>query len=322
MFLAPYIKELLFTYEMVIVPGMGAFITQYNPAVIQADRSMSPPSKVVGFNADLKEDDGLLVSHLSRRLHQEEEEIRDLISRETASVYETLASGNPYVMEGIGVFTLGRDKQLTFSANQETNFLLDSFGLGTFKFPVLEARITPFFKNPILFRQPTSTVRESLPGTQKIKQRRNISPLVLLTAVVVVLFFSLLPDNTRVTDALFKHPAALGPLPSLRELEPDPMMIDRQQDEPVVQQPIEAQEDKQLTAQNPFPVIAGSFESQENASELAAILVQKGYPARTSLSDRGFYRVEIKRFSTLVAAEAALIDLQRENPQLELWVLK
>lgn len=321
MFLAPYIKELLFTYECVIIPDLGAFITQYIPAVIQADRSMSPPSKIVGFKSDLTEDDGLLVSHLCRRLNLKDVEVRRLINQEKASIIETVAAGNPYVLEEIGVFTQDRDRQLTFTANQETNFHLDSFGLGTFKFPVLEAKSTPFLKNPILFRQPTSSVRESLPGTQSTFKRKHLSPLVLLTAVLVVVFLSLLPDNTRVTDALFRHPAALGPLPSLRELEPDPKLIVPNR-ETIINPPNQAIQKKQAEIEKVFPVIAGSFESQQNASVLEQQLVRKGYPAQTSLSGQGFYRVEISRFNSLAEAESALFELQKDNPQLALWVLK
>ena len=323
MFLAPYIKELLFTYECVVIPGMGAFITQFKPPQLQADKSLMPPAKIAGYNPDITEDDGLLVAHLCRRLNQTDAAVRKLIAREIAYLYETLAGGNPFVMDGIGVFSLDRSGSLTFSANQEANFLLDSFGLAAFKFPLLEARSTPFHKNPIFFRQKNEPVRESLPGTQLATNRSRISPLMLVAAFAILIFVSLIPYNTRVTDALFRQPAALGPLPSLREVDPDPSM-NYNQDTMVQNPPQQLNPAASASGNSPksFPVIAGSFESRQNASDLVSSLMKKGYPARIDVSAQGLFRVVIQDFTQLKQAEAGLIQLQNENPVLQLWILK
>lgn len=313
MFLAPYIKELLFTYECVVIPGMGAFVTRYMPASVQAAQTFMPPSKVIGFNPDLRDDDGLLVSHLCRRLGEREEAVRKLLSKEIRSIRETLEHGRPYALEEIGVFSRDGAGQLVFSANQEINFLLDAYGLGPFKFPELEAPSASFFRNPVIFRQtPSRRGSETLPGTQGQEQGQRLSPVVLLLTVLVMAGISLLPFNARVSDALFRHPASMGPLPALRVLEPAVSGVEEASREVIVNPP----------APKLYPVIAGSFEHQAHAVDLRDQLVSEGYESRIMPSDQGFYRVVLRDYTDLSLAEAELIDLQRRFPRLSLWVLK
>jgi len=61
--LATYIKDLLYRYECVIIPGFGAFLTQYQSATINsANNSIFPPGKQVSFNRQLQTNDGLLAT--------------------------------------------------------------------------------------------------------------------------------------------------------------------------------------------------------------------------------------------------------------------
>ena len=59
--LVQYIKELLYQYECVIIPQLGAFLTQ--PIAIRIDREQGiffPPGKELSFNGLLTHNDGLL----------------------------------------------------------------------------------------------------------------------------------------------------------------------------------------------------------------------------------------------------------------------
>ena len=53
------LQILLKEYEYVIVPDFGGFITQYQPAKLVEDSGfISPPQRIISFNAQLKTDDG------------------------------------------------------------------------------------------------------------------------------------------------------------------------------------------------------------------------------------------------------------------------
>ena len=63
-----YIKELLYQYECVIIPQLGAFLTQ--PVAIRIDREQGiffPPGKELSFNGLLTHNDGLLANYIAQR---------------------------------------------------------------------------------------------------------------------------------------------------------------------------------------------------------------------------------------------------------------
>ena len=62
-----HIEYLLRNHDCVIVPGWGAFIAQYQPASFTEDGQMLPPSRLIGFNASISHQDGLLASSVMRR---------------------------------------------------------------------------------------------------------------------------------------------------------------------------------------------------------------------------------------------------------------
>ena len=64
--LSPYIKDLLYRYECVIIPGFGAFLANYTSATIDADSStFYPPGKTISFNIQLQTNDGLLANYVA-----------------------------------------------------------------------------------------------------------------------------------------------------------------------------------------------------------------------------------------------------------------
>lgn len=60
--LAQHIETLLLDNDCVIIPGFGGFITHYTPAKIDIDNGIClPPCRTIGFNPQLKLNDGLLL---------------------------------------------------------------------------------------------------------------------------------------------------------------------------------------------------------------------------------------------------------------------
>ena len=61
-----YISELLFLHDCVILPNFGGFVGNPQSAKLNKTTGMlSPPSKQILFNANLKTNDGLLITHIS-----------------------------------------------------------------------------------------------------------------------------------------------------------------------------------------------------------------------------------------------------------------
>ena len=59
--LSQHIEVLLLENDCVIVPGLGGFVAHYTPAIQLEENMFLPPTRTIGFNPQLKLNDGLLV---------------------------------------------------------------------------------------------------------------------------------------------------------------------------------------------------------------------------------------------------------------------
>ena len=60
--LAQHIEALLLENDCVIVPGFGGFVAHYAPAThVKEENLFLPPTRTIGFNPQLKLNDGVLV---------------------------------------------------------------------------------------------------------------------------------------------------------------------------------------------------------------------------------------------------------------------
>ncbi|OWY24169.1 SPOR domain-containing protein [Sphingobacteriales bacterium UPWRP_1] len=130
-----YIQSLLYDYSSVVVPGLGAFLTQYAPARIrETDGVVLPPVKTVQFNEKLNLNDGLLISHIARMEKIAEGEAGIYVSHFVDNIFDQFANGEPAVLEGIG--TLSKTLQgIAFTPFADANFSSDTYGLTPVELP-------------------------------------------------------------------------------------------------------------------------------------------------------------------------------------------
>ncbi|MDP2161187.1 MAG: SPOR domain-containing protein, partial [Flavobacterium sp.] len=61
-----YLSQLLYRYQCVTVPGFGAFLTEIRSAHLdESSNTFYPPKKVIAFNSNIKNNDGLLTQHVA-----------------------------------------------------------------------------------------------------------------------------------------------------------------------------------------------------------------------------------------------------------------
>ncbi|GCD80838.1 HU domain-containing protein [Schleiferia thermophila] len=133
-----HIIQLLYSYDCVIIPGFGGFVSKYFPAEIQEGTYMfRPPSKRISFNARLKENDGLLAHYISRKEGVSYQEAMQMIEISVRSWQRIIESGNKVTLEGIGKLYSDAEGNLQFSPALEANFLTSSYGLGMFRSPAI-----------------------------------------------------------------------------------------------------------------------------------------------------------------------------------------
>lgn len=125
-----YITQLLYRYHCVVVPQFGAFLAQTVSAKIGAEsQTVHPPTKIISFNQQLQENDGLLISFISKALHLEYDSLLDEVQQTVAQWQLTLQEEKSLTLEGLGTLSLGAHQKIQFLPQQRTNYLVTSFGL-------------------------------------------------------------------------------------------------------------------------------------------------------------------------------------------------
>ncbi|HKJ80223.1 MAG TPA: hypothetical protein VKA10_11840, partial [Prolixibacteraceae bacterium] len=128
--LGKYIKHLLPEHEIVIVPGFGALKTIDKPAEIdESGENIVPPSKEVAFYPEIKNNDGLLVSHVAQQENVSHFEALQLIEKERGEILYKIDKGEKVVLEGVGIFFLNESQKIVFEPVSGAAVSPDFFGL-------------------------------------------------------------------------------------------------------------------------------------------------------------------------------------------------
>ncbi|MFA6126671.1 MAG: SPOR domain-containing protein [Bacteroidales bacterium] len=350
------IRKLLFLEDCVIIPGFGGFVSHYKPAVIdQATGTFIPPTKEIVFNRDLIQNDGTLVSCIALNDGVSNEQARKQIDEFVVETRKKLDSNESVFIDGIGQFVQGRNHEIRFEADAGTNLFLDSFGLSSFRLRQLT------HDPPSTAKSAVNTSREESPRTvefaiEEIKRsagHRNLRRVAI--AMPLLIAFSLLPLNSRISDTLISSRASMVPEPSLFRLNyPDAIVKDtatmivfpiadsvgredvrregiREQSgavelvktsevktEETKAAEVKAVEVKQVVGK--YSVIAGCFKIKENADRLHKQLIEKGYPASIAISKNGLlYKVSVQTFASRDEALSGLARIKAAEPGMQLW---
>ncbi|WP_421920954.1 HU family DNA-binding protein [Marinifilum sp.] len=313
--ISKYIQDLLFVHDCVILPGFGGFVANYRPAKIDENSQVFfPPSKDLGFNRNLNQNDGLLINHLadSENLTYTEAEKAVLFFVEDMRV--KIQRGEEVVIKGIGTFVKDRKHNLQFEPKTDQNYLVDSLGLGQFDISI--------WSQPIEER--ISSVSEDTRKLKGLFTRKRIwysSAAAFLLASVGLLPMnsertSLLDsasmpftsENKSLTENNVQLKAQISPLEELVKFEPN---INKKSESVKIEEP----------KGNRFYLIAGSFTSMENAKILQEELLSKSYPA-VIIKNKNLLSVALNQFDSRQEVDACKKKAIATNPKSSYWVLK
>lgn len=128
--LGKYIRQLLPENETVIIPGFGAFISEYKPAQTdEKTREINPPSKEISFSAKIKNNDGLLVGLVAQSEQIPVKEALGKIERERDEMLYKLDKGEKVILEDTGVLFYNENREIQFEPAEGVSLLPDAFGL-------------------------------------------------------------------------------------------------------------------------------------------------------------------------------------------------
>ena len=138
--LSRHIESLLLSHDCVVVPQFGGFVTMASSATREEmEQLFFPPIRVVRFNPDLTEDDGLLTTAVREQLHCSPTEAKRHIQRLVLDLRQQLLSDGQVDFGSIGLFSQDEDGRVSFSPCQAGVVTPCFFGLDAFPMPKLTA---------------------------------------------------------------------------------------------------------------------------------------------------------------------------------------
>jgi nucleoid DNA-binding protein len=170
-----YLSHLLFRNNVAILPGFGAFVATTTPALIDHARGMlTPPSKVLTFNGNLKINDGFLINLIRHKHGITAHESRAVIENFVKSIEDILRNRDTVRLDSIGKLYLNNNSNIIFEPDTKANFNANTFGLPAVQYYALSrnaattATTTPLVKpstKPLVVPNTTTNTAEAAPNT-------------------------------------------------------------------------------------------------------------------------------------------------------------
>jgi len=317
MALTNYISDLLYRYECVLVPEFGAFLTQKQTAKIDVTTNVFlPPIKIISFNEQLKQNDGLLANHIAVNNDCTYSEAVSTINDYVKTLKGKLVSGETVLVAKIGHFSLNNEGKLQFSPLEEINYLTSAFGLqSTHKIPVLRE----------VYKEEVAALEEKTPiafiPETRVKAKRSY--LKYAAVAVVALGLSAMLGNGYVT----KKNIEVAAHNQKEQIKLDNAEIEYLQRASILDiSSIEvpevifnvAVEKKQVGS---YHIIAGAFRFEENADKKIEQLKEAGFSARKIGQNKyGLHQVV---YASIIDKAEALTTLKsiKKSHNSSAWLL-
>lgn len=335
------ISDLLFVRDTVVVPGLGAFVKKPISAKVNPVANyFATPSADIKFDANLREDNELLVRYLSEKNEIPEDEAKKLLAMFVSDCFNTLKNKKKVVLKDIGTLSYDWASDLVLEQDKTVNYNSDAFGLTDFTpAPVLRSKTKEEIKAEIEQQQKDKNtpvtvdekaVHEYDRQDDDDDEPRRFGWLWLLLGLLLVAGVLCGLQYFKVVD--FKQ----WILPTVQPNEVKPWKITfptevktwhvetvaPEAGDTLVEEPEEIVPEAEVV--NPeahIRIIAGCFAQEENAARLVNSLKDKGYTEAFYELRGSKWFVSFGRYATDEESLAALREI-RKNTEYKAWILK
>lgn len=313
-----YIKDLLYRYNCVVIPGFGAFLTQEKSATIQeSTNTFFPPTKTISFNQQLVSNDGLLVSYAAEVQKVSFEEMLKQVNEEVLLWKSKLQNGLHLRLTDIGTIWTGSEGKLQFEPSTSVNYLTSSFGMNS------------FVSSPVtreVIKEEVSHLEERTPiaFTPEKRERFSVQPYLKYAAVVLLAvtagftgykYYQAQQENTL----LAREEARVQVSKKIQEatfFDASPLEL------PAITLKTakhSSASDLVKSHEKVHHIIAGAFRFRTNADKKIAQLKEEGYnPSYIGTNDFGLYMVSYDSFTDAEEALNALREIKQT--QKDAWL--
>ena len=306
-----HISDLLYRYQCVTVPGFGAFLTETVSAhVTGSASSFFPPKKVVSFNANVKNNDGLLANHVALQEKMSYElaviKIGDVVNEWTY----LLQNRNRVVLKNIGEISVNNEMNWVFEPANTVNYLTDSFGLSSFVSPEITREV---------LKQEVEALEEKAPIIFTPERKKDYSYLKYAAVFVVILGAGGFGYKTYYDQQIETKTLAV------QKKVQEKVQQQIQQATFVINAPVEAVElsvAAPVEEKMPYHLVAGAYRSEENANKAITELKAAGFEnaKMLSMNKHNLYPVVYGSFKNLNEAQTERKNIQKSH-NAEAWLL-
>ena len=233
--LAQHIEVLLLENDCVIVPGLGGFVAHYTPAMRVAEENVFlPPTRIIGFNPQLKMNDGLLVQSYMAVYDTDFSDATRIVEKEVAYIFTALHEDGKVDLPNIGELRYSIHGIYDFAPYDHKITTPYLYGLDSFEMQELAELKKPYMEKTIRYSVPV--VPEDKKRRFEIKFNRSyLSNAVAMIAVVALFFFLSTPiENTEVVEGNYAQllPNELFEMIEKESLAINPIVVSRKADTP------------------------------------------------------------------------------------------
>lgn len=322
-----HIEALLLSNDCVIVPDLGGFVAHHLDASYDEEDGMFlPPRRMLGFNAQLKMNDSLLVQSYVDAYDYSYPDALSCVEAEVEKIRHTLADEGSCLLDGLGSLYVNQEGVLSFSPLESGILTPSLYALSGFEmkplpqFTVVETAAP----EPIEEEQqqePLGIVaieREALTGDRRISfSVRGLRNMAVAACVIAICFFVMQP--MRMSENSGDHNIKSGVLAELYST-PAP-------EEPAAAELAEPKLSAQATpalesdAAKQWAIVLCTNVSLNGAQQYVQYLDRKGYPDAHIETVKGNVMVLYGSFSTSAEANKVLKVMKQEKRFADSWVI-
>ena len=199
--LAQHIEALLLENDCVIVPGLGGFVAHYAPATrVEEENIFLPPTRIIGFNPQLKMNDGLLVQSYMSVYGTNFSDATKMVERKVDELIATLHEDGKVDLPNVGEvrYTIHNTFDFAPYDNKITTPYL--YGLDAFEMQELSALEKPSTENVAAYSVPAAIKKEKRTFSIKFNRAYLTNAAAVVAAIVLSFFFSTPIENTEVVE--------------------------------------------------------------------------------------------------------------------------
>lgn len=356
--LLQHTEALLLENDCVIIPSFGGFVSHYTPARWVEDEGLFlPPTRSIGFNPQLKMNDGLLIQSYMSAYDTDYSDAAKLVDKATKEFVENLHQEDIIEMHGIGNMSLTIHNTLQFEPFENGLLTPGLYGLSSFEIGELKEEII------VAKEEEEAELRIPNPEVYEFRINRSyIRTAISIAAAVIIFFFMSTPiENTYIEKANYAEliPSQLLQLPinngntivttdSPKETESEEVEIakpvntdkdlsatkikDNNQIKPKAIKQISVPKKKTVEEKKDIPsttlpskgiyhIIAASSVSRSGAEALVKKLKNSGFAEASIIENNGKVRVSILSLSDNKEANQKLNQIKKNDAYKDAWLL-